>query len=197
MKRKALLLIFTALMAFAVPASADVFLLGFTGFDYEDPDTEPAVYLSVLDGYRSVGLVTSVGPLLDPYVDFDANEYTYYLFGLTVSSRFFGGGVLEVIFNDNARMQYWEDSTPDADYGVNPPNATAPSTFTNGILALGGDVDDFVLVYDFNENQGSFSGHMAQDEGSYLIYIPPGQRSGWTLGGLAGRPNPTPPEGYD
>ena len=53
-------------------------------------------------------------------------------------------------------------------------------------MRLGGDVDSFVLTYDFNLNQGNFNGNMTLDEGPDIIYIPTGQRSGWTLGGLAG-----------
>jgi len=57
-------------------------------------------------------------------------------------------------------------------------------------------IDNFALVYDFNTNQGNFVGQMNLDEGSELIYIPSGQRNGWHLGGLAGRPNNSIPNGY-
>jgi hypothetical protein len=208
MKRKLLLLIFTALVACAPLARADVFLLGFTGFDYEDPNGSPGTYLALGEGYKAVGFVTSFGPLLTPYVDPSENEYTFYLFDLSVTARFFDipSQFLTVQFTDNGRGRYFEDGRAGcsacipgtaATYGVNPPNATAPSTFIDGTLALGGDVDQFQLYYDYSANQGGFSGNMTQDEGSNLIYIPSGQRDGWILGGLLGRPNPTVPDGYD
>ena len=197
MKRKALLLIFTAAMALATPVFAqDVFLIGFTGFDYEDADNN-ATYLDVGEGYKAVGFVTSVGPLLDPYYDPSTYEYTFHMYDLTVGSRFFGGGVLEVYFNNGGRGRYYEDAGTAASYGINPPNATAPSTFTDGGLLLGGSIDNFVLTYDFNFDQGNFVGQMNLDEGSALVYVPAGQRNGWHLGGLAGRPNATVPDGYD
>jgi hypothetical protein len=198
MKRGFLLLLFTALLSGPLPAQADEFLLGFVGFDYEDPDPSPGTYLAIGDGYKAVGFVTSFGGDLTPYVDTVNNEYTFYLFGLTVATRDFDGVNLLVTFNDNGRMRYYEDSKTsgtNAQYGVNPPNATAPSTFIDGTLALGGDVDQFILFYDFDANQGGYSGHMEQDEGADLIWVDP--IGGWTLAGLLGRPNPTIPNGYD
>jgi hypothetical protein len=207
MKRKALLLLFTALVAFAVPARAQTYelLFAFTGFDYQDPNTitgpnpDPG-YLAVGEGYKLVGFVTQFGPLLTPWVDPDTYEYTNHLFDFTVTNHVFFGGFLEADFAPNGRSRYYRDAlsggTP-ATYGINPPNLTSPSTFIDGSMRLGGDVDNFVLTYDFNLNQGNFNGDMTLDEGPDIIYIPSGQRSGWTLGGLAGRPNNTIPAGYD
>ena len=200
MKRKALLLVFTAVMAFATAARADEFLLGFTGFDYQDPNTNPGVFYDLGEGYNFVGFVTSVGPLLDPYVDTSVNEYTINITNLFATSRVAFGSFLIVDFSNNGRGSYFADplsgGTPGT-YGVNPPNATSPSTFTDGSMRLTGNIDGFVLSYDFGTNSGNFSGTMTQDGGPDLIYIPTGERGGWTLGGLAGRPNNTIPNGYD
>ena len=197
MKRKSLLLFLSAFLALAAPVAADdVFLLGFTGFDYQDPNPS-GTYLDLGEGYKAVGFVTSVGPLLDPYFDFGVNEYTFHLFDLSVNGRFFTFPFLAVTFANNGRGRYYSDPSFNAAYGTNPPNATSPSTFIDGTMELGGDIDNFVLTYDFGLNQGNFSGNMTLDEGPQLIYIPPAQRAGWILGGLAGRPNATVPAGYD
>lgn len=215
MKRRVLMLLAAALLAIAAPARADVFLLGFTGFDYEspdadmvEPDVDGSVYLTVGEGYNAVGQVTSFGPLLAGYVDASEYEYTFYVTDLYVASHnwdpFFQ--FLEVTFQNNGRGRYYQDGKPGcmactpgtpAVYGTNPPNATVPSTFTDGLLALGGDIDEFALFYDYANAQGGFSGKMTQDEGAFLPYLPPAQRGGWTLGALAGRPNLTVPTGYD
>jgi hypothetical protein len=114
-----------------------------------------------------------------------------------------------VTFANNGRGSYYADAFPidggtAATYGVNPPNATSPSTFIDDPTACAqcgervtGDVDNFVLVYNFTTNQGSFAGNMTLDGGPDLIYVPAGQRSGWVLGGLLGVPNATIPAGYD
>lgn len=215
MIRRNLLLLSAGALLWALPvlAQPQQTLLNFTGYDYEDPNgggppgahapvLDGGTYLDVGDGYKSLGFITSVGPLLEPYVDFGISEYTYYLFGLTVTARFFDGDNLFCQFNNGGRVQYFEDpfarpSTP-ATYGINPPNATAPSTFTDPLPpALGGSLDNFGLLYTNSTGQGSWSGQMTLDEGSYLIYVPAPQRSGWILGATAGPPNPSIPTGYD
>jgi hypothetical protein len=201
MKLKALLLVFTACLALAAPAKSDEFLLGFTGFDYEDPDPNPGVYFDIGEGYKMVGFFSSpVGPLLDPWVDFGVNEYTIYVRDLTCVSRVAFGSLLVCNFSNNGRGSYYADdlgSGTAATYGTFPPNATAPSTFIDGSERITGDIDNFVLTYNFSTNQGNFSGNMTQDGGPDLIYIPVDQRAGWILGVLAGRPNGTIPDGYD
>ena len=208
MKRSASLLLFTLVLALAAPAHADQFLLGFTGFDYHLASPASTHYLDVGDGWRSVGFVTSVDPgLLGSYVDFSVNEYTYYMFNLTVQTTFVLGTFLEADFdNTSGRTRYYEDPISGGThgtYGTNPPNATSPSTFSDGTVALGGKTYNFVITYDSGLGQGDFSGNMDLDEGVDLIYIPSSQRNGWILGGLSGAhslsgpPNPNIPAGYD
>jgi hypothetical protein len=207
MKRKALMLLLTAVVAFAAPVRAQTYdlLFAFTGFDYEDPNTvttpfpEPA-YLAVGEGYKLVSFVTQFGPLLQPYVDTSTYEYTHHLFNMTVTGHSFFGGFLEADFTGPGRSRYYRDALSGGTHGVYgtfPPNATSPSTFIDGSMRIGGSVTQFVLTYDFNLDQGNFNGTMNLDEGPDLIYIPVGQRVGWALGGLAGRPNNTVPAGYE
>jgi len=200
MKPAALLLLFASVLAFATPAAADQLLFSFTGFDYQDPNFS-STYLDLGEGYKVVGFMTSAGPLLSPYVDFSSYEYTFYLRDLSVIARFFAFPNLTVQFANNGRASYYQDNFPPggtaATYGINPPNATAPSTFIDGTERITGRVDNFVLVYNYNTNQGSFGGNMTIDGGADLIYVPPSQRPGWTLGGLLGQPNPSIPQGYD
>ncbi|MBI1799011.1 MAG: hypothetical protein HYR73_04935 [Candidatus Eisenbacteria bacterium] len=212
MKRKVLLLLLTAVFALAVPAYAQQYelLFAFTGFDYQDPNSVPgpladhADYLAVGEGYKVVGFVTQFGPLLTPWVDPDTYEYTNHIFNLTVTGHFFFGGFLEADFADGGRARYYRDKlttgTPGT-YGTFPPNLTSPSTFIDGGpidgMRLGGGLKNATLTYDFGLNQGNFNSEMTVDEGPDLIYIPASQRPGWTLAGLAGRPNATVPAGYD
>jgi len=211
MKRMALLLLSASVLAFASPAFAtggeDELLISFTGFDYQNPNPS-GTYLDLGEGYKVLGFVTSAGALIAPYVDLGAYEYTIYIRDLTVSARFFTFPNLTVLFANNGRGSYYADDFPinggtAATYGINPPNATAPSTFIDGTLdpntgeRITGDIDNMVLVYNFTTNQGSFSGSMTLDGGPDLIYVPPAQRAGWVLGGLLGPPNPTIPTGYD
>jgi hypothetical protein len=204
MKRAALLLLLV-LCATAVPAHAasDIFLLGFAGYDYEYPNTNPggqAHYLTLGEGYRALGFMTSFGTYLAPYVNPTANEYTYHYYDLTVQDYYYDGSFLEVMFANPGRGRFYEDphtTGTAAQYGVNPPNLTSPSTFIDGTVILGGRIEFLVLDYDFTANQGGFTGNISFDEGTLLPQIPVAQRDGWTLSGLAGRPNPSIPDGYD
>lgn len=207
MKRRAWLLLLAA-VAFAAPAYAQTqTLFGFTGFDYVQSAAPGGLkvnraavpnFLAVTDNYHAVGFITSFSPIVvGP--DMVANEYTFHLYDATVATSTLVGDFLEVSFQDNARVRAFEDSRSTgtaAVYGINPPNATSPSTFEDGSLILGADVDQLVLIYDYSTSQGNFLGNANLDEGSLLGQIPPGLQAGWIMSGLAGRPNATVPDGY-
>jgi hypothetical protein len=201
MKRKAWLPLFAAMTILAVPAHAQrEFLCGFTGFDYVAPQgpgggpTIPTPFLSNGDGYRSVGFVTSFSPLITGLLP--GAEHTYYLSDATVATSSFLNNTLEVFFAPHARFSVYEDPANNGVYGINPPNGTAPSSFTDGVLLIGADINQLSLVYDYDANQGNFDGTATLDAGSDLFLIPVSRRSGWVMSGQAGVPNATVPAGY-
>ena len=190
-----------ACSAAARPAAADTTLLSFGGYDYHLAAAGSSHYLDVGDSYFSLGFVTGFDPaLLGGHVDTSVNEYTYFLNGLTVEVTFFGSGLLEADFSNTggARARFYEDPLATGThgvFGVAPENATAPSTFTDGQVALGGQISNFVVTYNFVADQGTFSGSIDFDEGSDLGFLPIAQRGGWAFGGIAG--SPLVPQGYD
>lgn len=148
MNRALLAFALAAALAWAPEAVAqDGLLFAFEGFGYQAPDFDPANYLALGEGYEVVGVVTRVGSWIAPGVDMTTHQYTLHLSGLTVVEREFRvpEQVLSVRFSNDARVLFYEDpiagGTP-ASYGVDPPNATSPSTFTDGQLALGGEIDE-------------------------------------------------------
>ncbi|MBZ0267252.1 hypothetical protein K8I85_03790 [bacterium] len=78
-------------------------------------------------------------------------------------------------------------------YGTNPPNATAPSSFTDGISTyLDGFFTDFTLTFNDATLSGSFSGTLNFTGGDVFPLL--SATEGWTFGAnLAG----VSPEGYD
>lgn len=217
MKRKATawLVTLTCLAALTVNArAADLFLLGYSGFDYEDPNTvggPPATgYLALGEGYRMVGFITSVNPYYLS-LDFTNNENTVVVGDpgeLLVNFRNYIAPFIQVTCTDG-HVRYYVDpaagGVSHALYGTNPPNATAPSSFQDGPtllpdlvngLILGGQMTGFSLTYATDTNDGSWSATVNLNEGSQLTYIPPAQRAGWTMTGQLGRPNATVPQGY-
>jgi hypothetical protein len=189
MKRLSRWVLLSALVLVAAPARSATyeFLCGFTGFDYVLPAVPggggiPTPFLALNDEYCGVGFITSMSPLLAGVTN-AADEHTFHLSEAMVSTVYWDGVVLEVTFSPHARFRIYEDVNHNAVYGVNPVNATAPST-------------NLVLVYDYSQNQGNFQCSAALDEGSQLGVIPVPSRAGWVLSGTAGRPNNTIPEGY-
>jgi len=201
MKMKTWILLLVAMGAFAVPAHAQrQFLCGFTGFDYAEPGvpggaTTPTPFLGVGDGYRAVGFITSFSPMFNGTLTAGA-EHTFYLYGATAQNVVFSNNVLEVDFGPHARFSIYEDPANNATYDTNPPNAFSPGTFSDGTLLLSADVNNLVLVYDYNANQGGFEGMATLDSGADLYLIPALQRGGWAMSGIAGQPNATVPTGY-
>jgi hypothetical protein len=208
MKRRVLLLLLTGALAWAIPAAADDFLLAFTGFDYSVPNRPNLPdYLQGGDLYYSVGTITSVGPMLTSYVDFNTSWYTYYMFNLKVQTRSVSGTLIDAVFDNTfgGRTRYYEDPKLGGTapvYGTNPPNGTAPSTFDDGTVAIGGKTYNFEVTYDYGLGQGDLAGNMDLDEGSDLIYVPVASRPGWIIGGTSGHSlngpqNTSVPTGYD
>jgi hypothetical protein len=211
MKRKATawLVTLTCLAALSVNArAADLFLLGYAGFDYEDPNPigGPLAtgYLALGEGYRMVGFITSVNPYY-LILDFTNNENTVVVGNpgeLLVDTRNFIDPFIQVTCT-TGHVRYYEDPSSGgashALYGTNPPNATAPSSFSDGNEVLGGTMTSFSLTYDTDASDGftdgSWTAMVNLDEGSQLNYVPPQQRSGWTMTGQLGYPNAVP-QGY-
>lgn len=186
-----------AALALPAGAQADQFLADFRGFDYEDPNTTPG-FGSVGDGYNSVGLVLSVNPALLT-ADFVNNEYTYRFNNLAAVSTESAAPFLFVFYSPGD-FDIYEDAVGGgtaANYGVSPPNATAPSTFVDGLNILGGTVSNFVLVLDLSSGTGSFNGDIVFNRGSQSGSIPPAQINGWTFAGLTSGAGTGAPAGYE
>jgi hypothetical protein len=177
-------------------AQAQVLLFDYVGFDYEDPDPDGAQFGEVGSGYVGLGEI----PVLFAPLVFDmANyEYTYHISGLTSTSRTVVGSFIIVSY-DSGTLAVYEDplvgGTP-RQYGVNPPNATAPSTFTDGTLFLQGNLTNFQFVFNTSNNTGSYDSNFEVTGGSQYVNIPPAQRTGWTFAGATGNALSIP-QGYD
>ena len=125
-----------------------------------------------------VGTVSAFGPPLtflnpnDP-----TKDYTFYLYGLvslgTVPTPVPPLGTAYSTTYDQGFFEVYEGTPRDADFGINPPNATVPSTFTNGKLLLAGTVDGFYTqVSDFSGfSTGNAEGTIHWTGGNLLAYM--------------------------
>ena len=109
-----------------------------------------------------------------------------------------GGGILSISYS-NGSIDLWRDPAMDHDYGVNPPNATAPSSFTNGSLFLGGTFTSFFLFFDPSTGSGAYEGSVVFNSGSGLTTLNQLNANGYTFGGVldTNASGGNVPQGYD
>src|SRR5688572_25072920 len=93
-----------------------------------------------------VGKIQTFQDPLDGNVISPAVEYTFVFDQLISSGIEVDGGATWTVFYTGGRFRVFKDTTPDRAYGTNPPNATAPSTFTDGELILEATVSNFRTV---------------------------------------------------
>ncbi len=190
---------FLALCAFLAAgppsARAQQLLYDYVGFDFEFPDPDGTLFGEVGSGYNGVGEVPNLFPPL--LVDPANNYYTYYITGMTSISRFVFGDFVVVNYGPGT-LRLYEDSRATGTapvYGVNPPNATSPGTFNDGILILEGVLTNFQLILNTVTQSGSYEAEFDVTGGTQFPIIPSDQRMGWTFAGVTGN-STTTPTGY-
>jgi hypothetical protein len=190
-RRGKLLAVFALLAPLGVApagASAAGNIIHLSGFVWEDGGFPKSVFGDELQG---VGLITHVvAPL---YWSPTSRSYTWYmrqLFSLGTSVY----GTTQVVEYSGGLLTIYVDTLPsNHDYGILPPNATSPSTFTDGFAVyLDGYFTDFTLTYDSVTSSGSFLGSLVFTAGNVFPQLesPEGWTLGSDLGGIA-------PLGYD
>jgi hypothetical protein len=180
----------------ATRAEAPLLLFDYVGFDYESPDLNTSQFGEVGSGYVGLGTVEN---LFAPLVfDDSANEYTYVFSGLTSTARNTFGDFVVVDYSGGLLRIYEDSKTTGtaAQYGVEPPNGLAPSSFIDGTLFLEGTLSNFQLVFNTTNNSGSFESGFLATGGAQIANIPPGDRDGWTFAGATGNATNIP-LGYD
>lgn len=107
--------------------------------------------------FDAVGVADGIDPLAG--VDLGTEEVTFNIYGLQLAmvsnddpavgftTYYFNGGTLDM----------YRDAAMNADYGVNPPNASSPSTFTDGTLLLHASFTSFGIIVD-PSGAGSYGG---------------------------------------
>jgi hypothetical protein len=143
------------------------------------------------DGFNAVGLLNDIE---EPLVWDTANySYTFHVRNLTSAGGAVFGTTHVVSYLGGLFTIYVDYLPSNAAYGTNPPNATSPSTFTDGISTyLDGYFSDFTLTYNTTTQSGSFSGTLNFTGGD--VYPLLTATNGWTFGAnIAG----FSPSGYD
>lgn len=150
------------------------------------------------DSLHMVGVITSLDSRFN--VDPSNAAVTFWTTDLVSAGQVdLGGGIVSIAYSGGT-LEVWFDPTPDHDYGINPANATSPSTFRDGTLLLGGTLHDFYLYFDTVTGVGAYEAQCDFDSGIGLAALNqfPGA-AGFTFGGVLSpaAAGGNVPQGYD
>jgi hypothetical protein len=179
-----LLLLLTA----ATPAFAQETILHMSGNSWETGAFPPS---NLGDVFEAVGILNDIeAPLV---WDTENYSYTWNVKELTSLGEVIVGTTRVVTYGGGALTIYVDFLPSNHDYGVNPPNGTSPSTFTDGFSTyLDGFFTDFTLTFNHATNTGNFVGTLTFTGGDVFPLLT--DPEGWTFGSNIAGFGPT---GYD
>jgi len=196
MRKTPLVLLVVAVLGMATVAHADTNIIDFQGYAWEDGGFLPS---NATDELNIVGITVDVDAIFG--VNLGTEELTIYVTDLISTGQ---ATLVDSIYAVNyigGVIQVWQDPAMNHAYGTNPPNGTAPSTFVDGSLLLGGTFDSFVLYFDDHAAAGigSYEGTVTWNSGTALGTINGIQNDGFTFGGVLNDPaaSGSVPDGYD
>jgi hypothetical protein len=182
------LAVLLALTATSAYAQVTQVILHLSGNSWETGGFPPS---DLGDEFQAVGILNEID---DPLVWDTANySYTWHVEDLTSIGEVVIGTTRVVTYGGGSLTIYVDFLPSNHDYGVNPPNATSPSTFTDGISTyLIGNFTDFTLTFNHATSTGSFVGTLNFTGGDVFPLL--ANPDGWTFGSdIAG----FSPNGYD
>lgn len=184
---KTLLLAISLVALFALPATAQINSIDYVGYGWTT-----GVAKAVGDEFNFVGAASALDDAFG--VDLLTEELTFHVYGLTVASEVDMSGTLVQTYTGGF-MEIYQDPSMNSDFGINPPNPTAPSTFNDGTLFFSGEFVDMTMII-LPTGNGSFEGNLNGTGGTMID----GSCNGcvYTWGGaFVADSGAQLPEGYD
>lgn len=156
---KMLFLAFSAVALFALPAAAQINSIDYVGYGWNT-----GALKTVGDEFHFVGAASALDDAFG--VDLLTEELTFHVYGLIVTSEMDLGGTIMRTYS-GGYMEIYEDPSMNADFGINPPNPTSPSTFNDGTLFFSGQFVDLTMVI-LPTGNGSFEGNLNGTGGTMI-----------------------------
>jgi hypothetical protein len=184
-------MVLAAPLAYAQPPAGSSHLDWYGYLYLNGPDN------TVGTGGTCLALMNTVQALPCFPLDFVNYEYSVVIDNMTISSVTpLAGGSYRTLWIGGS-LRVYEDPAKNAAWGVNPPNATAPSTFVDGTLILiGGPFVGTLVRYRYANGSGVFQGDFDWTGGRDVALLPRCTVNSWRCwGGLSGV-TPTLPAGY-
>jgi hypothetical protein len=170
--------------------NAATVLMNNFGYMYETGGFPNSDVGDILEG---VGNVTSIDPSMA--CDLSANELTWTIRDLVSNGQIMYSGRYVVVSYSGGILNLHCDPAKNRNFGINPPNATAPATFEDGQQFLLGYFTQFSLFYDTLTQSGAFQGLVNFTTGTNLVDLT--TSNGIIFAGTFGPSvDPNIPDGY-
>lgn len=193
MKKTLLLSVVAAFLATGT-AMAQNATIDYQGYAWETGGFPPS---NVDDVLNIVGVVDALDARFG--INLLVDEVTLWVTNLVSTGQVdIGGGALSIAYT-GGDIQLWQDPSRNRDYGTNPPNLTAPPTFVDGTLFLGGTLSDFYLFFDPSTGSGVYEANIDFTAGTGLTTLNQINANGYTFGGVLSNTasGGNVPQGYD
>ncbi len=148
-------------VAAALPAGAQMANIDYIGYAFETGGLLPS---NAGDELTLVAVASNADPVFE--VDLGAYELTFHAGGLISTGEVLDGSTT-VIHYTGGMLEIYQDGSQDADWGLNPPNAVSPATFTDGELFFRGEFSSFTLYF-APGGYGTFEGTLSALDGTMI-----------------------------
>jgi hypothetical protein len=155
MKKMLSLLLTLALVGATTGPSGATVLVDYVGYAFETGGLLPS---DPGDELVFTALATNIDPLTG--VDLGTAEVTFHVYGLISTGQGTDPFGNAIITYNGGTLEVWRDYAQNADWGINPPNATSPSTFADGELLFQGNFVSFMLAINPSIGAGAYEGYL-------------------------------------
>jgi hypothetical protein len=172
----------------ASPLAAEQSVINLSGEAWETGGFPPS---EAGDEFQAVGIVNAIRAPL--FWSPDIYSYTWHVSGLASLGETVYGTTRVVGYTGGFFTVHVDWNPANHDYGTFPPNATSPSSFTDGFgIYLYGDLTEVSLTFNSATSSGAFVGEVYFTDGNAFpqIQSPDGWAVGANISGVS-------PAGYD
>ncbi len=194
MKKSIPFMAMVLVVVFAIPAFGQTSVIDYYGYAWETGGFPPSDAGDVL-------IFTGVGNYADPVFGVDigpggTEELTFYMYDLVSTGEVdIGGGTLMINYTGGL-LEIYRDSAMNADWGINPPNPTSPSTFIDGTLFFLGSFTSMTMFLN-PVSGGSYEGFLNGLGGTMIDEVCTGCVYTWGGSFVPASTGAQVPDGYD
>jgi hypothetical protein len=154
------------------------------------------------DELQIVGVVLEDDSIMELPWEMETYSYTFWAHSMIAAEETFEGSTRQVSYAGGEFGIYREPLPPNYDYGINPPNDTSPSTFSDGELFFGGNIESATIEFNATGQPkllGLFGLHYTSGSVLDLVLAQCGECWGFMQAALLQNPKPIQevPDGYD